>query len=187
MRRGSFPFWRDVIKLCIPKKTLWSEFPMDTNLTGSEEPTNFWHNLTGDEAVAALDTDRENGLQTSGITNRVTKFGLNELKEAPPKSIWAKLWAQFNDFTIWLLIGAAVISAVIGRMDRGRGNPGDRDPECRAGDHPGAACRRSAGGPEKAGRPRSGCHPGWAAGDGPCQGACPRRCGRTGGRELYPG
>jgi Ca2+-transporting ATPase len=113
MRRESFPFWRDVIKLCIQKK-LWSEFPMETNLTGSEEPSNFWHNLTGDEAVAALETDRSEGLHSSEIANRVTKFGPNELKEAPPKSIWAKLWAQFNDFTIWLLIGAAIISAVLG-------------------------------------------------------------------------
>ncbi len=30
------------------------------------------------------------------------------------KSFWQKLWEQINSFVIWLLIGAAVISAVLG-------------------------------------------------------------------------
>ncbi|MBN2044262.1 MAG: cation-translocating P-type ATPase [Anaerolineales bacterium] len=87
---------------------------MEKNPAGSEEPINYWHHLTGDQAVAILDTDRAKGLSAGEAAKRIEEFGPNELKEAPPKTIWAKLWAQFNDFTIWLLIGAAAISAILG-------------------------------------------------------------------------
>ncbi|MFN2146338.1 MAG: cation-translocating P-type ATPase, partial [Anaerolineales bacterium] len=87
---------------------------METKPDSPEEQTAYWHHLTGDEAVAALNTDQENGLSAGEVAARAEKYGRNELKEAPPRTIWAKLWAQFNDFTIWLLIGAALISALLG-------------------------------------------------------------------------
>ncbi len=83
-----------------------------TNDTGERE--NRWHNLTTEEALGALETNAETGLDKSEVARRSKKYGLNELKEAPPKTIWAKLWAQFNDFVIWLLVGAALISAALG-------------------------------------------------------------------------
>ena len=79
-----------------------------------EERTRAWHSLTVEESVAALESSKEDGLTSDEVTRRQQQYGPNELKEAPPKTIWAKLWAQFNDFVIWLLIGAAVISAVLG-------------------------------------------------------------------------
>jgi len=74
----------------------------------------YWHHLTGDQAVQALGSDPEKGLDADQIKRKTQTYGYNELEEAPPKTIWAKLWDQFNDFTIWLLIGAALISAVLG-------------------------------------------------------------------------
>ncbi|MEJ2511827.1 MAG: cation-transporting P-type ATPase, partial [Anaerolineales bacterium] len=79
---------------------------MDETTTVSEEQENSWHNLTIEQAVAALGANAEEGLTETQVTRRKKQYGLNELKEAPPKTIWAKLWAQFNDFVIWLLIGA---------------------------------------------------------------------------------
>jgi len=87
---------------------------MDETTTVSEEQENSWHNLTIEQAVAALGANAEEGLTETEVTKRKAQYGLNELKEAPPKTIWAKLWAQFNDFVIWLLIGAALISAALG-------------------------------------------------------------------------
>ena len=62
---------------------------MEKNPVGSEEPNNFWHHLTGEAAIAALNTDQENGLSSSEVAARTSKYGLNELKEAlsPPRSI----------------------------------------------------------------------------------------------------
>ncbi len=87
---------------------------MEENQNEVAEQNNYWHHLTAEEAVQILDSDPEKGLDEDQVRQREEKFGPNELKEAPPKTIWAKLWAQFNDFTIWLLIGAALISAALG-------------------------------------------------------------------------
>jgi Ca2+-transporting ATPase len=73
-----------------------------------------WHSLKEKDAAAALRTDAVEGLSGEDARQRLQEYGYNELQEAPPKTIWAKLWAQLNDFTIWLLIGAALISAFLG-------------------------------------------------------------------------
>ena len=87
---------------------------MELAQNDAEERPVFWHHLTGNDAVQALNSDPEKGLDADQAKRRIQEHGYNELEEAPPKTIWAKLWDQFNDFTIWLLIGAALISAVLG-------------------------------------------------------------------------
>jgi Ca2+-transporting ATPase len=87
---------------------------MEEKITDLEESENVWHSLTAEQAIAALESNAEGGLSEAEISRRHEMYGFNELKEAPPKTIWAKLWDQFNDFVIWLLIGAALISAFLG-------------------------------------------------------------------------
>ncbi|HKJ26648.1 MAG TPA: HAD-IC family P-type ATPase, partial [Anaerolineales bacterium] len=87
---------------------------MENETQSSIEPDTYWHHLSTDEALKALDVTLQDGLSTNDVEQRTNKYGYNELEEAPPKSFWAKLWDQFNDFVIWLLIGAAVISAFLG-------------------------------------------------------------------------
>jgi len=87
---------------------------MDEKTVTSEKGEMYWHSLSSEEVIAALETEAETGLNEVEIAQRKKIYGLNELKEAPSKTIWAKLWAQFNDFVIWLLVGAALISAVLG-------------------------------------------------------------------------
>ena len=73
-----------------------------------------WHSLSCKETTEKLATDVQEGISTEEATQRLEVFGHNKLDEAPPTTIWAMLWAQFNDFVIWLLIGAAIISAILG-------------------------------------------------------------------------
>ncbi|MEJ2757880.1 MAG: cation-translocating P-type ATPase, partial [Anaerolineales bacterium] len=87
---------------------------MEEIQTNTGEEAQPWHSLTIDDTLSRLETSLENGLSGEEVKRRQADYGYNELKEAPPKSIWAKLWGQFNDFVIWLLIGAAVISAILG-------------------------------------------------------------------------
>ncbi|NIP41963.1 MAG: hypothetical protein GWN61_05890, partial [candidate division Zixibacteria bacterium] len=54
------------------------------------------------------------GLSDDEAEERLKKFGLNKLEEAPPPSFLQLLWDQFNNFVIMLLIVAAVISALLG-------------------------------------------------------------------------
>ena len=73
-----------------------------------------WYNLESEEVIERLETSTTEGLSTEEAQRRVNTYGENKLREAPPTSFLQLLWAQFNDFVIWLLIGAAIISAILG-------------------------------------------------------------------------
>ncbi len=75
---------------------------------------NAWHALEGDVVVEQLHSSTETGLSSKEVEERLQKLGPNQLTEAPPTSFWQMLWSQLNSFVIYLLIIAAVISAVLG-------------------------------------------------------------------------
>lgn len=54
------------------------------------------------------------GLNTREAEKRVKTYGLNELKHKKKKSPVLIFLAQFNDFLVWVLIGATIISGFIG-------------------------------------------------------------------------
>lgn len=54
------------------------------------------------------------GLTTQEAKQRIEKFGLNEITEKKKVSAIKILLQQFNDFIIWVLIGATVISGLMG-------------------------------------------------------------------------
>ena len=67
-----------------------------------------------EEVLRALETDPEVGLSQAEAVMRLHRFGPNQLREIPPPGLLEMLWAQFNNFVVWMLIAAAVISAIIG-------------------------------------------------------------------------
>ncbi len=73
-----------------------------------------WYKLNKEELLSELDTDQEIGLKASEIESRLDKYGHNELKEEEGKSFLSKLKEQFTDFLILILIGAAIISFIVG-------------------------------------------------------------------------
>jgi len=73
-----------------------------------------WHNRSIKDVIEKLEVSPQTGLSPEEAGKRLYTYGLNKLKEAPPTTIWQMLWAQFNDFVIWLLIIAAIISALLG-------------------------------------------------------------------------
>ena len=54
------------------------------------------------------------GLTTQEAKQRIEKFGLNEITEKKKVSAIKILLQQFNDFIIWVLIGATIISGIMG-------------------------------------------------------------------------
>ncbi|WP_300261114.1 calcium-translocating P-type ATPase, PMCA-type [Clostridium sp.] len=54
------------------------------------------------------------GLTTQEAKKRIEKFGLNEITEKKKVSAIKILLQQFNDFIIWVLIGATIISGLMG-------------------------------------------------------------------------
>lgn len=73
-----------------------------------------WHKISGAETLAQLEVHREKGLSEGQILQRIDTFGTNELQEAPPISVWVRIYDQFANFVVVLLLVAALISAVLG-------------------------------------------------------------------------
>jgi Ca2+-transporting ATPase len=74
-----------------------------------------WHELSAADAYSRLETTHE-GLDAGQVERRRSKFGTNVLTEAPPRSAAAMFATQFADFMVLILIGAAIVSGVIGDL-----------------------------------------------------------------------
>ena len=54
------------------------------------------------------------GLSSQEASRRLETFGTNTLREAEPVKPLAILASQFNSFVVWLLIGAGIVSGLLG-------------------------------------------------------------------------
>ena len=73
-----------------------------------------WFNQTVKEVETELKTNLENGLNDNEVKKRLNEYGSNELKGKKKKSTFAKILEQFKDFSIIILIIAAIISGIVG-------------------------------------------------------------------------
>ncbi len=71
------------------------------------------YNLLVEEIQVVLETNLESGLSLTQANSRLSKFGPNELKEKKPISPLKIFLEQFQDFIIWILIGAALVSGFL--------------------------------------------------------------------------
>jgi Ca2+-transporting ATPase len=75
-----------------------------------------WHTLSGEQTAARLETRLDAGLDSASAAARLAQHGPNRLVEPPPRSVARMLAGQFKDVMILVLIGAAIISGVVGEM-----------------------------------------------------------------------
>ena len=73
-----------------------------------------WYSKTVEEAKKELETDLQNGLKSEQIASKQEKYGFNELKAKKKKTLFQKFLEQFKDFTIIVLIVAAIVSGIVG-------------------------------------------------------------------------
>ncbi|WP_253200577.1 cation-translocating P-type ATPase [Clostridium sp. CF012] len=71
-------------------------------------------NKTIEEVLKELDTNPITGLSQEQSELNREKFGLNQLITKKPKTLIAMFFAQLNDILIYILLAAAVISALLG-------------------------------------------------------------------------
>ena len=69
-----------------------------------------------EELLEELGVSRR-GLSIEQSTERIAKFGKNELAEGKQKSLFMMFLEQFKDFLVIILIGAALISALLGDFE----------------------------------------------------------------------
>jgi Ca2+-transporting ATPase len=80
------------------------------------ESTTTWHTLTVAETTAKLETDLDHGLSAPQIEQQLQQYGPNELEERGGRSPWAILWDQLTSVMVLILIAAALISALLGKV-----------------------------------------------------------------------
>jgi len=71
-----------------------------------------WHALSAEAMLKQLDTDGE-GLSEGEAAARLEKYGPNRLPEAKPRSALVRFFSHFNNLLIYVLLGAAVITAAL--------------------------------------------------------------------------
>lgn len=73
-----------------------------------------WYSKSKDEVLKTLNVDPATGLSTDEAKERLEKYGENKLKGKPKKSLISLFLAQMQDMLIYVLLGASVITIVIG-------------------------------------------------------------------------
>ena len=79
----------------------------------SRQPQDEFHVTSAEEVVTALATQPA-GLTQEEAASRFEKFGPNKLPEPPRRSAFHRLFSQLHNALIYVLIGAALITAALG-------------------------------------------------------------------------
>jgi Ca2+-transporting ATPase len=93
------------------KERAQGRLPLDAE--DRREDVMHWHQQPTQAVLDGLRTSAE-GLTAAEAERRLAEHGPNVLKEGPRRTALGMLVAQFTDFMILVLIGAAVISGLIG-------------------------------------------------------------------------
>src|SRR5690554_687657 len=72
---------------------------------------NKWHSQKVDEVLSYLQVTPDKGLDEALIVEREREFGKNKIPEGKKRSALVRFFIQFHNMLIYVLIGAAVITA----------------------------------------------------------------------------
>ncbi|MCI8384629.1 MAG: cation-translocating P-type ATPase [Clostridia bacterium] len=75
---------------------------------------NKWYQQEIKEVEEKLQTNQEKGLNIEEVKKRQEKYGYNQLKANKKKTLWQRFVDQFKDFSIVVLIIAAIVSGAVG-------------------------------------------------------------------------
>jgi Ca2+-transporting ATPase len=75
-----------------------------------------WHLRDGEALAREHGVDPAHGLHAHEVAERALQHGPNALPQTASRSGWALLLEQFSDFMILVLLGAAVISGLVGDL-----------------------------------------------------------------------
>ncbi|MBW7460047.1 ATPase, partial [Paenibacillus sepulcri] len=73
-----------------------------------------WHQMGTDELAQSFQGSLETGLTPEEAADRLSRFGRKELTEGKKASPWKLFFGQFKDFMVLVLIGATLISGLLG-------------------------------------------------------------------------
>jgi P-type Ca2+ transporter type 2C len=74
---------------------------------------NRWHSMSAGDVIEQLQTDKETGLDPNEVIARQSHYGRNEIPRGKKQSAWVRLLMQFNNMLIYVLLAAAVVTALM--------------------------------------------------------------------------
>ncbi len=74
-------------------------------------PEKNWHQLSGDQIIALLESDPDHGLDGEEVRRRLEHFGPNSLSMKQTTSDWIRFLLQFHQPLIYILIASGIITA----------------------------------------------------------------------------
>jgi len=72
-----------------------------------------WHAMEIEDVLRDLQV-QPRGLTAKEASQRLSRHGANQLREAPRPGFWTTLWEQLNNFVVILLIVSSIVSALLG-------------------------------------------------------------------------
>jgi len=72
-----------------------------------------WHSMEAEEVLKKMESDHEKGLSEKEAKERLEKYGPNEIPKGKKRTWWMRLLLQFHNVLIYVLIAAAVITALM--------------------------------------------------------------------------
>jgi P-type Ca2+ transporter type 2C len=72
-----------------------------------------WYAQNVQEVLKKIQTDKDDGLTSDNVKERLEKFGKNELPRAKKRSWWMRLLLQFRNMLIYVLLAAALVTALM--------------------------------------------------------------------------
>lgn len=72
-----------------------------------------FHSLSSEEILAIFPSSKERGLTTEQVQDTLKRVGYNILPQGKKSTLGMMIWGQLNSSLIWILIIAAILSAVL--------------------------------------------------------------------------
>ena len=80
--------------------------------------TESWHTLKVEKSLELLQSSRETGLTSQQVSERLERYGTNEIEEMRGRNPWAIFFDQFKDTMLMMLIAVALVSAFFDLQSR---------------------------------------------------------------------
>jgi P-type Ca2+ transporter type 2C len=72
-----------------------------------------WHTVAIDKTISELSSNKDAGLSSQQVSERLQQYGPNELEETGGRSSWSIFVDQFTNIMLLMLMGVAVISGFL--------------------------------------------------------------------------
>jgi len=75
-----------------------------------------WYRKNIENTIESISSNLNTGLSNEEVLKRLEKYGPNELKEKESEGLLSKILYQFKDFLVLILIGASIVSMLVGEV-----------------------------------------------------------------------